>query len=250
MDNRPAPNYTELKPGVQAIVFDLFHTLVDPQDFTPKGFRRADAAAEIVGLNKERFAIYWKETWKLRMLSPKPEIEYLKEYAVKSGLSPSQSSLDEADKALRRYQDIAILNPREEVVESLKVLKQKGYRLGLLSNTFEGDVRHWARSSLAPCFDAVAFSHEIGMVKPDQGAFHNILERLGVDGPHSIFVGDGGSEELIGARRAGFAKSVFMRRFMLTNGLRTKAELEEIAKHADASVDTFEELCTIVAQMT
>jgi putative hydrolase of the HAD superfamily len=206
-------------------------------------------AAEITGLDKERFAIYWKDSWKVRMLSPKPEVEYLKEYAIKSGLSPSQASLDEADRALRRYQDVAILNPREEVIDSLKLLKRKGYKLGLLSNTFEGDVRQWTRSRLAPCFDAVAFSHEIGMIKPDQGAFSIILERLGVDGSHSIFVGDGGSEELMGAKRAGFARAVFMRRFVSTNGIRTKRELEEIAKDADISADTFEELCRIVVQM-
>jgi putative hydrolase of the HAD superfamily len=237
------------KLGVQAIVFDLFHTLIDPEGFKPKDFRRAEAAAEVTGLDKERFAAYWKDTWKLRMLSPRPEIEYLKEYAVKSGVSPSQASLDEADRALRRYQDIAILNPRQEVMDSLKLLKQKGYRLGILSNTFEGDTRQWTRSKLAPYFDAVAFSHEIGMIKPDQGAFNVILDRLGVDGSRSVFVGDGGSEELMGAKRAGFARAVFMRRFVSTNGLRTKGELEEIAKHADVTVDTFEELCRIVVEM-
>ncbi|MDA4136815.1 MAG: HAD family hydrolase [Thaumarchaeota archaeon] len=238
-----------MKLEVQAIVFDLFHTLVDPEDFRPKDFRRADVAAEITGLDKDQFATYWKDSWKLRMSSSKPEIEYLKEYALKSGVSPSQSSFDEADRALRRYQDIAILNPREEVIDSLRSLKQEGYKLGLLSNTFEGDVRQWNRSRLAPCFDAVAFSHEIGIVKPEQGAFNIILERLGVSGSHSIFVGDGGSEELIGAKRAGFARAVFMRRFVLTNGMRTKEELEEIAKYADASADTFEELPSIIVHM-
>src|ERR1700694_625208 len=56
----------KLKLEVHAIVFDLFHTLVDPEDFRPKDFRRADVAAEVVGLDKERFAAYWKDTWKLR----------------------------------------------------------------------------------------------------------------------------------------------------------------------------------------
>jgi putative hydrolase of the HAD superfamily len=227
---------------VDAIVFDLFHTIIDPEDFRPKEFRRADVAAGIIGLDKAKFYAYWQATSLLRMSGPRPEIEYLKDFATEAGVSPSASALSEAENALRKYQDVAILNPREEVLLSLKLLKEQGYKIGLLSNTFEGDVRYWHRSALAQYFDAVAFSHDIGITKPDERAFRVILDRLDVEGSRCIFVGDGGVEELKGARRAGFSRVVFMRMFVAANGIRRKEELEELPKLADLTVDSFDEL--------
>ncbi len=101
---------------------------------------------------------------------------------------------------------------------------------------------------LAQFFEAVAFSHETGIMKPELGAYVVVLERLGLNASACIFVGDGGSEELLGARRAGFGQVAFMRRFVSTNGLRNQAELEEFARQSDFSIDSLEDLCSRVSR--
>jgi HAD superfamily hydrolase (TIGR01549 family) len=216
--------------------------LVDPEDFRPKEFRRAEIVALLLELDKPKFIEYWETTSKSRLITPRREIEYVKDFVAESGGSVSNSSLDEAESALGRYQDLALLNPRREVLKSLKLVKARGYKLGLLSNTHERDTREWPRSPLAPLFEAVAFSYEIGVVKPDARAYQHILGRLGAEASKCVFVGDGANEELAGAKNANFKSVVFMKRFVSRNGLRSAERLEAIARQADHTVDSFEEL--------
>lgn len=236
---------SELPAG---IVFDLFHTLVDPEDFRPKEFHRAEVVADMLGLDKTRFLAYWESTNRQRMSTPRREMEYVKDFIAASERVLSASDFDKADAALGRYQDLAILNPREEVVAALKLFKRQGYRLGLLSNTYERDVREWPSSPLAKFFDATAFSHEIGVMKPEPEAYLRILGRLDINPSCCTFVGDGGSQELIGAKNVGFGHVVLMKGFVSRNGLRGKEELEEMATQADFSVDSFQELCETIVQ--
>ncbi len=231
----------------QAIVFDLFHTLVDPEDFRPKEYRRANVVSGILGLPEAEFVAFWDRTQKTRMLTARPEIDYVMDFAAAKGKTVPESKLNEAQRALSRYQDLAILNPRAEVTDSVKLLKGRGYRLGLLSNTYESDVREWPHSPLARFFEAVTFSHRIGMMKPEPGAYLAILRALGLsDSSKCAYVGDGGNRELVGAKSIGFGQVIFMRSFVSKNGLRSEEELGEIAAQSDLSVDSFDELCRVV----
>jgi putative hydrolase of the HAD superfamily len=67
------------------------------------------------------------------------------------------------------------------------------------------EIRTWPESPLAGAVDAVKFSHVIGHLKPAPAAYGAILSQLGATPQRSIFVGDGGSGELAGARDYGFA---------------------------------------------
>ena len=89
------------------------------------------------------------------------------------------------------------------IVETLKALKARGLKLGLISNADASDWIHWHESPLAPLFDDVIFSCNVGMVKPDKAIYDLSLKNLGVKPQEALFVGDGGSDEHFGARRAG-----------------------------------------------
>jgi putative hydrolase of the HAD superfamily len=232
--------------ATEGVVFDLFHTLVDPEEFRPKEFRRAEVVAGILGLDAPEFLVFWEGTQNQRMTAPKREIEYVREFSQRVGVTASNAQLEQAEEALGRYQDLAILNPRKEVVLSVAALAEEGYRLGLLSNTFERDVRKWSLSPLARYFSATAFSHEIGVVKPDSAAYQAILSRLSLRPSHCAYVGDGGGHELLGAKTAGFRKTVFMNMFIASNGLRTKEELQEIEREADEMADSFQDLLRLI----
>ena len=231
---------------VAGVVFDLFHTLVDPEDFRPKDFRRAEAVATILGLDKAAFQLYWESTVRMRMSAPRREIEYVSDFLAAVGKEPSDSALAEADEALGRYQDLALLRPRDEVVKALKLLRERGLKMGILSNTYERDVREWPRSPLAGYFDSVAFSHQTGLMKPELGAYLVILGLLGVSPASCVYVGDGGSHELAGAKKAGFGRVFFMSHFVARNGLRSGQQLEEAEAEADMRVDSYDGLCQTV----
>jgi HAD superfamily hydrolase (TIGR01549 family) len=95
------------------------------------------------------------------------------------------------------------LNIRTDVIDLLAGLRKRNLKLGLISNCTEEEVRHWHKSELAHYFDDAVFSYEVGLAKPDIRIYQLACERLGVKPEHSIFVGDGGSNELDGASHAG-----------------------------------------------
>ena len=224
---------------LSAVVFDLFHTLVDPEDFRPKGFRRADSIAALLGADRSEFASYWNKTTTERSSTERPSIDYIREFQEAAGKPASTRTLTEAVELIGRYQDLAVLNPREEVLTCLQLLKSKGPKIGLLSNAEEPEVRNWFRSPLATYFDFVAFSYKTGKLKPDAASYGSVLEGLRADPTSCAYVGDGGNQELLGAKAAGFNKVVFMSRFVSRNGIRTADELKTLETQSDLTVDDF-----------
>jgi putative hydrolase of the HAD superfamily len=65
------------------------------------------------------------------------------------------------------------------------------------------DTRYWRESALASSFDAVLFSWELGLLKPDPRIFALAAEKLTVRPGECLYLGDGGHRELEGARAAG-----------------------------------------------
>ena len=99
----------------------------------------------------------------------------------------------------------ALRSPHPSALPTLDGLRRRGLRVGVLSNTHAMEIRAWPQSPLAGAVDAVAFSHLIGLLKPEPAAYGAILRQLGAMPERSLFVGDGGSGELAGARDYGFA---------------------------------------------
>ena len=75
--------------------------------------------------------------------------------------------------------------------ELLVAIKQKGLKLGLLSNTtiFESVVLE--NLEIRDLFDAVVFSWHKGNLKPSHEAFKHILGELGVSEEEALFIDDG-----------------------------------------------------------
>ena len=58
-------------------------------------------------------------------------------------------------------------------------------------------------SEIYQYFDEVILSFELGMKKPDACIYDEALRRFGISPDECVFVGDGGSRELEGARNVG-----------------------------------------------
>lgn len=91
----------------------------------------------------------------------------------------------------------------EGAAETLAALKDRGYRVAVVSNA-DGRVRALLESAgLAPFLELVVDSFEVGFEKPDPRIFLAATERLGVAPAECVYVGDIYSIDVLGARRAG-----------------------------------------------
>jgi len=100
----------------------------------------------------------------------------------------------------------ANLRPAEGAVETLAALRERGLRLGLLSNTFwpsEVHLRDLATYGLSDYLEHCVFSAEVDAWKPDPRAFE--LARAGLDlaPEEAVYVGDSLFWDIWGAQRAG-----------------------------------------------
>ena len=82
-------------------------------------------------------------------------------------------------------------------------LRDLGYKLCLLSNADVMDVSPWEGSPLSAVFDHALFSYYEGILKPDPGLYRRALDKLGTGAAQCYYAGDGGHEELRGARECG-----------------------------------------------
>ena len=90
-----------------------------------------------------------------------------------------------------------------EVPRTLATLRDRGFRLGIISNWDERLPALLDQLGLTPAFDAVVISSEIGVEKPDRRIFAAALERLGVEPAAALHVGDSQLEDAEGAIAAG-----------------------------------------------
>ena len=103
---------------------------------------------------------------------------------------------------IQRFRDSLLRVPPQNVL-ALSRLRAAGFRLGLVSNADVMEVAAWPDSPLAGLFDVEIFSCEVGCMKPEPAIYRKCLEGLGLSAGDCLFVGDGGSNELVGARDVG-----------------------------------------------
>lgn len=94
-----------------------------------------------------------------------------------------------------------------EAADVLRALRERGLRIGLLSNT------HWPpafhehfleRDGLAELIDVRCYTSEMTFTKPHPAAFRAVLDRLGVARPdRAVFVGDRLYDDIWGAQALG-----------------------------------------------
>ena len=89
----------------------------------------------------------------------------------------------------------------DDVLPTVKALKQRGLILGLISNLYIGR----AGAGLDPYLDLVVTAKEAGAGKPEPPIFRLALERAGVNASEAVYVGDQYQTDVVGARGVGIA---------------------------------------------
>ena len=173
---------------MRAVIFDLWETLID--------WDRAAAALmveRISALVGDGFGERWSRSQN-RYVAP------IRTALADVGVPPEHM---EAVCDLRLDYVRGCLAPRAGAVDTLRELRARGKKVGLITVCSEEVETAWPESAFAGLFDAEVFSNAVGLAKPDPRIYLHCCELLGVEPGEAVFVGDGANDELEGARRVG-----------------------------------------------
>lgn len=125
---------------------------------------------------------------------------------------------EELDKIFEKMFTTAFID--EEMFSYLKNLKQRGYKLALLTN-FTADLKRYLDKSpeLPALFDVISHSYALKMAKPDKEIFQYTLSKLTVSADEAIFIDD--REKFVKA-----AQACGIRAILFKNPSQFKKELE------------------------
>lgn len=222
---------------IDVIFFDLFFTLIKPE------YHPTRNENDILGLSIKEWEDYAenKELYLKRAITkgmtsmeiideiaatiPFPINQHEKEYIVQLRESRMRNALTYID---------------AKIISTLTRLASNGIRLCLISNADAIDTKYWSDSLLAPYFEKVFFSCEVGYLKPDKDIYEIAMKAMNTTATRSLFVGDGGFEELRGAKEVGM-KTVFSEYL----AQKEDSVRKNLVQYADYSILDFSELLQI-----
>lgn len=124
------------------------------------------------------------------------------------GIEDPKALAEGLDLLIRQQSDVQFF---DGVAETLHALKDRGFQLGIVTNTFNSreEKTRWFRSiGIHDIWDSYADSRELQIVKPDPEIYLAALDPLGVGPAQAAFVGHA-QNELDGAKGLGLTTIVF-----------------------------------------
>ncbi len=201
---------------IKAVFFDWFNTLARYEP--PREELQSQAFQEFgIHISPEQIMpglmvadrYYFEEDAVLPVRERSPEeqakiwVRYQKTVLIEAGVNiPGEQ--DTLVKIMKRVQTQQISFALfDDVLSTLKALKEQYLTLGLLTN-FNGDMKLICRElGLGPYIDFVVTSGEAGFNKPKSPIFLAALQQAGVNASEAIHVGDQYKLDVIGARGVG-----------------------------------------------
>lgn len=186
----------------QAVIFDLFGTLVDIFDQADY-YSVLREMISLLQLPHDDFIKLWRSTTERRATGVFRTLEENLEYICRELNEPVKSSNIKLARWVRFDYIARALTPREDTIEVLSHLKSDGYKIGLVSNCSAEPPVIWPYTSFAPFFDVTVFSSVAGIQKPDPRIYRMATDQLKVSPEDCLYIGDGDSRELTGAAGVG-----------------------------------------------
>jgi putative hydrolase of the HAD superfamily len=197
--------------AIRAVIFDWGGTLTPWHSVDHEGLwrgvcglhfpERADMLAAAVRAAELEL---WQSTQETRASAT------LDQVFARAGLVPTEDFLASYFEA---WEPHTLTDP--QVAPLLRSLRERGLRVGVLSNTMwprSAHERVFIRDDVLSLIDGAVYSSEIAWAKPHPEAFRAAMAAVGVDDPAScVFVGDRPYDDVHGA------KSVGMRAVLVAN---------------------------------
>jgi putative hydrolase of the HAD superfamily len=168
--------------ALRAVVFDYGIVLTGPPD------AEAWAAMQrITGLPQERFEpLYWANRHELDA-GKLTGILYWQKFLRESGLPPDQAMVEELN-----YWDGRLWTAQNPaMVAWQQALKQRGLLTAILSNMSDNVLGNIEREfAWIHGFDALVWSFQVGLAKPDPAIYRHTLAVLGTLPEETLFIDD------------------------------------------------------------
>ena len=153
--------------NIKAIIFDAYGTLFDVNS-------AAEKCKDKIGDKWEGFANYWRTTqleytWLRSLMKRHKDFWQVTEDSLDKSMKAYEIDSSMKNELLDLYK---ILSPFKEVPEVLKSLKEKEYKLAILSNGTPSLLDELVKSNnLENIFDNIFSIEEVGVYKPDSKVY-------------------------------------------------------------------------------
>jgi len=192
---------------LKAVMFDLGLTLIQTASF-PEIYRRIVArfgikisVDDIVRAQKETESEFDTSTY-----DESHRKEFWTNYNVSllEKLGVEENSVFVAEQIDALWWDCSHLQVYPDVEPTFSELKNRGIKIGLVSNGFKQDIDHvLSELGLEQWFDAIVSIDSCNCAKPDKRIFLHALDKLGVSPSEAVFVGDSILQDYEGALGVG-----------------------------------------------
>ena len=153
--------------NVKAIIFDAYGTLFDVNS-------AAEKCKDKIGDKWEPFANFWRTTqleytWLRSLMGRHKDFWQITEDSLDKSMKAFNIDSSMKNELLNLYK---ILSPYKEVSETLKALKEKKFKLAILSNGTPSLLNELVKSNnLNNLFDDIFSIEEVGVYKPDSKVY-------------------------------------------------------------------------------
>ena len=170
--------------NIKAIIFDAYGTLFDVNS-------AAEKCKNKIGEKWEDFANHWRTTqleytWLRSLMNRHKNFWQVTEDSLKKSMEAYKIETSMRNDLLNLYK---VLSPFEEVLETLKSLKEKKYKLAILSNGTPELLNELVKTNnLESFFDDIFSIEEVGVYKPDTKVYDIPIKKYGIKKNEVIFL--------------------------------------------------------------
>ena len=170
--------------NIKAIIFDAYGTLFDVNS-------AAEKCKEKIGNKWESFANYWRTTqleytWLRSLMKRHKDFWQITEDSLDKSMKTFKIDTSMKNELLDLYK---VLSPFKEVPETLKKLKEKNFKLAILSNGTPSLLKELVESNnIDNLFDDLFSIEEVGIYKPDSKVYDLPIKKYKIKSSEVAFL--------------------------------------------------------------
>ena len=170
--------------NIKAIIFDAYGTLFDVNS-------AAEKCKDKIGEKWERFANFWRTTqleytWLRSLMERHKDFWQITEDSLDKSMKAFDIDPSMRNELLNLYK---VLSPFEEVPETLKTLKEKKFKLAILSNGTPSLLDELVKSNnLDNLFDDIFSIEQVGVYKPSSRVYDIPIKKYNINKSEIAFL--------------------------------------------------------------
>ena len=170
--------------NIKAIIFDAYGTLFDVNS-------AAEKCKDKIGDKWEGFANYWRTTqleytWLRSLMKKHKDFWQITEDSLDKSMKAFQINIEMKNELLNLYK---VLSPYPEVKETLEKLKEKKYKLAILSNGTPSLLHELVNNNnLKNLFDDIFSIEEVKVYKPSSKVYEIPIKKYNIKNEEVAFL--------------------------------------------------------------